>query len=488
MMLREFQDFPNGMSSLSEGMRSGLLTNVWDEDTAAVNEKLLREKDKPKAMRESPFRGRAAILNSVQNPRDNPWWILFGYMPERNCWQAGDYDLLPIAGVARITDRATDLHQKMLLINTSSWSPGNQVRWRGLTAFVDAGRRGALPGYPWIAWGQLLGKEFELFLYEDPASGIVNSYATPKMTSHQDLLQVAEDGMAAIYRFMYEAGLAVMEVSLPSQHALLVHVPDSLTESNLKTLNSFLQSSSLTGLLDRLRSLGGVHDVFKSSALLEAGTFETVTGLELFWLCSQFPETFVEDLDGRGKSFFAQIAGEFFVGAHLEWDTTLQQSNLKLEKMDGRRMRDEYNCTVKENMRWKSSRNQFSIFHGKVSGSQYSYSGQATEEWYPDRAIVLRRPEATEYPHVVLIQWCAKSDTNRKLHWVKCAQVPHSVRQVCDVPGRLTKVYGRWVKTSELGQGQWRRRDQQWQARFFTYGRISDCWNFRISEIMNVKV
>ena len=86
----------------------------------AVMETLLREKDKPKAMRESPFRGRAAILNSVQNPRDNPWWILFGYMPERNGWQGGDYDLGGIGGVARITERATNLYQKMLSINTSS--------------------------------------------------------------------------------------------------------------------------------------------------------------------------------------------------------------------------------------------------------------------------------------------------------------------------------------------------------------------------------
>ena len=199
--------------------------------------------------------------------------------------------------------------------------------------------------------------------------------------------------------------------------------------------------------------------------LLEVGVFDTVAGPDL-QLCSQNPDMFVEDLTGEKMSLFAQIAGEFFVGAHLEWDTTLQQSNLKLEKMDGRRMRDEYDCTVKENMRWKSHKNQFSIFHGKVSGSQYSYSGQATEEWYPDRAIVLRRPEA-EYPHVILIQRCAKSDTNRKLHWVKCAQVPHSVREICDVPGRHTKVDGRWVNSSELGQ--WGRQDQQWrQARVFS--------------------
>ena len=37
----------------------------------------------------------------------------------------------------------------------------------------------------------------------------------------------------------------------------------------MKTLNTFLRSSNLINLLDSLRSLGGVHDVFRSSALLE---------------------------------------------------------------------------------------------------------------------------------------------------------------------------------------------------------------------------
>ena len=62
---------------------SGLLTNVWDEDTTAIMQKLLSERQKPAAMREPPFR-RAVFLNVVMDPQENlnPWWILFGYVPK----------------------------------------------------------------------------------------------------------------------------------------------------------------------------------------------------------------------------------------------------------------------------------------------------------------------------------------------------------------------------------------------------------------------
>ena len=54
----------------------------------------------------------------------NPWWILFGYVPDRKQVLAGgnpsDYTLEGIDGVANAVDKATDLYTKMLSINTSS--------------------------------------------------------------------------------------------------------------------------------------------------------------------------------------------------------------------------------------------------------------------------------------------------------------------------------------------------------------------------------
>ena len=79
-MARDFEDFPNGVTQLTANMKSGLFSPIWEEDTAAVMEKLLKERAKPAAMREGPFR-KAAFLNCVKDLQDNPWWILFGYIP-----------------------------------------------------------------------------------------------------------------------------------------------------------------------------------------------------------------------------------------------------------------------------------------------------------------------------------------------------------------------------------------------------------------------
>ena len=78
---------------------SGLLTNVWDEDTTAIMQKLLSERQKPAAMREPPFR-RAVFLNVVMDPQENlnPWWILFGYVPDRDSWQAVTPAITPLKG------------------------------------------------------------------------------------------------------------------------------------------------------------------------------------------------------------------------------------------------------------------------------------------------------------------------------------------------------------------------------------------------------
>ena len=489
-MARDFEDFPNGVTQLTANMKSGLFSPIWEEDTAAVMEKLLKERAKPPAMREGPFR-KAAFLNCVKDLQDNPWWILFGYIPELNTWQGNpsDYSLadhrIDGGSLERAIDRATDLHTTMLQIDTSTWIIGNKMRWTGLVAFVATITRRAIPGFAWIIWGQLRRKEFHAVDYTDQVSGLTATFAIPMLTTMNDWLEVANDGIAAIYRFMYAAGLAIPQVSLPSTHAFLLDVPESAKERNLQTLNMFLRSSNGSSLLPGLRSLGGVHDVFESSRLMDAGVFETVTGDDLCRLCAQNQDVFIEDLTGGEMAFFAQVAGLFFVGAHLEWDTTMGDSKLKLEKMDGRRespTSDVFNCTVKENINWKSSRSVFSIFHGKQAGSASSQTGSSSaEEWFPDRAIILPRVEDVHCPLLVMIEWCARSDPKRRMHWVKCTEVPQQVRDVSGLPGRLTFHNGEWVNTGSLGQT----RRQGQQACFFI-GR--SCINFRISEFRNFRI
>ena len=64
----------------------GLTQNVWDENPVAIMEKLLHESKKPKPLRDPPLR-RAEFLNSVNGPKENPWWILFGYGTDRGHWK-----------------------------------------------------------------------------------------------------------------------------------------------------------------------------------------------------------------------------------------------------------------------------------------------------------------------------------------------------------------------------------------------------------------
>ena len=82
-------DFCSGGAAsrqMTPSMIDGLTQNVWDENPMAIMEKLLQESKKPKPLRDPPF-CRAEFLNSVNGPKENPWWILFGYDTDRGHWK-----------------------------------------------------------------------------------------------------------------------------------------------------------------------------------------------------------------------------------------------------------------------------------------------------------------------------------------------------------------------------------------------------------------
>ena len=254
---------------------------------------------------------------------------------------------------------------------------------------------------------------------------------------------------------------------MPTHQSFMMMAPATHTERNLKTLNTFLQSANIGAKLESLRGLGGVHDVFKSSSVLESGEWEIMTGDNLLGLCAQNSECFVEESGERvstKSTWYAQIGGEFFVSSYLVWDYSVKDFMLKLEKVDGKRFGDVLDCRVKENITYKVQRNTFRICHGKVgggAGNWAQYNSQGTEEWFPDRGIAI--PRATsDCPHIVMIEWLASSDPKRRMHWVRCSEVPEKVREVGAMTGRLTKVNGMWAPATQRPQA---RLFHQWAKR-----------------------
>ena len=453
---------------MTPSMIDGLMQNVWDENPMSVMEKLLQESKKPIPLREPPFR-RAGFLNSTKDPTENPWWILFGYDTDRGSWKGApsEYSIEGLDGVLPLAERADDLMSRMTEINTGAWQHSNRLRWSGLMAFVAAIQRKCLPGFTVVSWAELSKKEFYGMTQEDPITGLTCVWAMPYMSTQQEFLDVVRDGIAAIWRFMLAAGLATHQMSMPSQQSFTLMAPATPKERNLKTLNTFLQSSNIGAKLESLRGLGGVHDVFKSSSVLESGILEIVSGNNLRGLCAQNSECFVEEfgeLVSTKLTWFAQIGGEFFVASYLVWDYSVNDFKLKLEKVDGRRVGDVFDCRVKENITYKVHRNTLSICHGKVgggSGNWAQYNSQGTEEWFPDRGIVIPRA-GSECPHIVMIEWLANSDPKRRMHWVKCSEVPDQVRKVGAMTGRLAKVHGVWAPAGKHPQA---RLFHQWAKR-----------------------
>ena len=102
----------------------------------------------------------------------------------------------------------------------------------------------------------------------------------------------------------------------------------------MRTLHTVLQSSNISAKLECLRGLGGVHDVFKPSSVLESGVFEIVSGDNLRGLCAQHGECFVDDCErwifDCKPTWFAQIGGEFFVSSYPVWDHEVHDFKLKL--------------------------------------------------------------------------------------------------------------------------------------------------------------
>ena len=140
--------------------------------------------------------------------------------------------------------------------------------------------------------------------------------------------------------------------------------------------------------------------------MLESGVFEIVSGDNLRGLCAQRGECFVDDCErvSMKSTWFAQIGGEFFVSSYLVWDHEVHDFKLKLGKVDGKRVGDAFDCQVKENINYKVHKNTMRICHGKVSnndedlpwkrstpGHWAHYNFQSTEEWFPERGIVVPR-------------------------------------------------------------------------------------------------
>ena len=138
----------------------------------AIMEKLLQESKKPRPLREPPFRS-APFLNSVTDPKENPWWVLFGYDTDRGSWKGApsEYSIEGLDGVLLLAGRAEDLMSRMKEIDTSDWQHSNRLRWFGL-AFVAAIQRKCLPGFTVVSWAQLSKKEFLSLPARGPEHGL----------------------------------------------------------------------------------------------------------------------------------------------------------------------------------------------------------------------------------------------------------------------------------------------------------------------------
>ena len=85
---------------------------------------------------------------------------------------------------------------------------------------------------------------------------------------------------------------------------------------------------------------------------MESGVLEIMSGSNLRGLCAQNSECFVEESGERvstKSTWYAQIAGQFFVSSWLMHDPEIRDLKLKLEKVGGHRVHDAFECKVKEN-------------------------------------------------------------------------------------------------------------------------------------------
>ena len=80
----------------------------------AIVEELLQGSKKPTPLRDPPF-CRTEFLNSVNGPKENPWWILFGYDTDRGHWKGApsEYNIESLDGVLPLAGRAEYLMSRM---------------------------------------------------------------------------------------------------------------------------------------------------------------------------------------------------------------------------------------------------------------------------------------------------------------------------------------------------------------------------------------
>ena len=99
---------------MTPSMIDGLTQNVWDEDPITIMGTLLTEAKRPAGHREPPFR-RATFLNDCNDPKENPWWLFFGYNPETGCWKGNpsEYIIDEIDGNLELAARADRLMTAM---------------------------------------------------------------------------------------------------------------------------------------------------------------------------------------------------------------------------------------------------------------------------------------------------------------------------------------------------------------------------------------
>ena len=102
--------------------------------------------------REPPFR-RATFLNDTADPRENPWWLLFGYDTRLGRWMGNpsEYTIHAIGGNLELAARADRLMTSMQGVNPRGWQQSNLLRWYGLEAFVAAIRQQVIPCLPMIS-------------------------------------------------------------------------------------------------------------------------------------------------------------------------------------------------------------------------------------------------------------------------------------------------------------------------------------------------
>ncbi len=242
---------------------------------------LLRETKKPMSLRQCVWK-EAASFGQVTDPKLNPFWILFGYDPLMHTFYGLPpvYGISPLNGSDQVKAGATEFLEAIQSVNYHAWLPDNQAKWHGLVLFVQCLKAGGLPCSSLVAWAAIAGLDFSPLSVSDNLGEV--QWAVPRLQSADQLLQVGQDGLAALWHFVREAKLVHMKVVVPSPSLdmLMLYTPVDKSAANHHLWDYVKASCQLGAKLEKLESLEGVVPFYNSKSIMKDGNFELLTSVE----------------------------------------------------------------------------------------------------------------------------------------------------------------------------------------------------------------